>query len=379
MKDRLFFSILIIILVALPLTSFLIWYVQPEKPLNMLVLNKTVPLPNRSGHRSLFWILRNEKYVKSNNKLYNNDVDYFGFFPKKPYRDKQYAIKRIRLDNIDSLSNACDAIYYVDAYGVYFNEWYQGKPYEKIVKIDGGLNQNDYLLMKEMVSKSKLVIAEFNILASPTNPLVSVKTQQLLRIGWHGWTGRYFDRLDTLNNNELPAWIVRDYIKENHHWEFTKSGLVFIKDNENIVVLENESDLDYAIPLIHSSSEYQNIYGIPENIKYPFWFEITFPKSDQQVVSSFEILANKKGLQTMEKYGIPKSFPAVIADSLHHIYYFTGDFAESRVNMWTASMGGIKKLENFMHQDSPSDSKTFFWRYYRPLMSKILKQYSTSK
>lgn len=87
-----------------------------------------------------------------------------------------YDIARVRLSEIINLAEQNDVIYLTDTYGVYFNDWYRGINRSRRSRmIYGGLNNSDYLLLKEMCDRNKLVIAEYNTLGHPTPPLERIK------------------------------------------------------------------------------------------------------------------------------------------------------------------------------------------------------------
>lgn len=63
-------------------------------------------------------------------------------------------LKGIRISEVDSFANFFDAAYLADCYGVQSFEWYKGKAQPTISqKVYGGLNQNDYLFIKNMLEK----------------------------------------------------------------------------------------------------------------------------------------------------------------------------------------------------------------------------------
>ncbi|MFZ2913772.1 MAG: hypothetical protein WAZ99_06190, partial [Rectinemataceae bacterium] len=78
------FAILIVTGIAalLFLAPFLIWRLGPAKPMNIWVIDKTVPYTDYKEHAGLHWILKNEKITKAGSKLlYDEKSDYFGFYP----------------------------------------------------------------------------------------------------------------------------------------------------------------------------------------------------------------------------------------------------------------------------------------------------------
>ena len=77
MKSKVFISIFIGILILL-LLPFLIWQISPQKNLDVLIIDKTVPDDSFREHKGIVWALKYNKYVKNNNKEYDLKTDYAG-------------------------------------------------------------------------------------------------------------------------------------------------------------------------------------------------------------------------------------------------------------------------------------------------------------
>ena len=342
------------------------------------IVDKTVLTTEGQEHVSLNWILLQEKYAKSNNQLYDRSQDYFGFFPGI---DKKYELKgleRFSSQQIEKLSDDADVTYITDAYGIYKNEWYEkGDEKERSGIVYGGMSDQDIEFLSGMKNKHKLVISEFNCLGSPTSPSIRLKFQELFGISWTGWIGRYFDSFDTTNNEELPKWLVRNYQAQHQgSWPFQKSGIAFVHSDDRIVILEKDNDLIDEFPAIIANQEGQEIYHLPKKMNYSFWFDII--ESDPNIVhriADFNINATERGMKTLQKNGLPNSFPAI---SLHknedyQFYYFSADFSDNPIELETAYMKFIPYLRKFLYnRRDPMDRKGFFWEIYQPLVTTIL-------
>ncbi|NTW33341.1 MAG: hypothetical protein HGB12_12090 [Bacteroidetes bacterium] len=377
---KLIFNIIIFSFILLPVILWMIWVFTPQKHLNVFIMDKTVLTKEGLEHKGLDWVLTHKKYVKQNNEYYSVPEDYFGFFPLK---NKKFNIKDLQKyseKQIDSLSNYYDMAYFTDTYGIYINEWYGKKNLtEHSEKIYGGLDEKDYLFLKSMKEKKKLVMAEFNFFATPTSPEIRKKTEDLFHIQWTGWTGRYFYLLDTVKNPELPRWVIRLY-KEQHHgtWPFKNSGIVFVNEDETIAILENKTHLNYEVPKIKSFDYAVNTFNIPKEINYSYWFDIILSTdSSNKVLSYYEIKTNKIGDSILEKHAIPKVFPAAFEHLKNYpFYYFCGDFTDVPIDPLFVRMKGIKYLKLFVLNESDLNDRTpFFWRYYYPMVEKILQRY----
>jgi hypothetical protein len=373
--------IILIILVLIPVISWLIWSISPGKSLNVMVLNKTVLSMERKEHRALFWFLLHEKYVKPDGKVYNMNKDYFGFHPLKPEKSRKYNVNRIKLTDIDKLTGEYDMAYFADTYGVFFNEWYRGKNIkDKGTLIEGGLNNNDYLFLKKMTDLKKLIIGEYNFYTPPTDDLVRRRTEELLGIQWNGWTGSYFSDLNKEKNKILPLWIVDLYDSKNEtKWEFTGAGIVLVNQHtRDIVVLEANKHLEMAEPEVQTTEYGKAHFDIPEYVNFCQWFEITYPEKNN-VVAEFKIHINMEGKPLLDQYNLPSRFPAVIESSSGSpFYYFTGDFTEYPVKMFSARLKGIEVFKGLFYSEKTGDPSRFYWTYYQPLIGQILENYRAS-
>ena len=57
-------------------------------------------------------------------------------------------------------------------------------------------------------------------------------------------------------------------------------------------------------------------------------------------------------------------------------YYFSGDFANNNVPMWTARLRDISKSgKALLYSDNENDPGRFFWLYYKPLITNIFSAY----
>jgi len=379
MKRKLI-NIVLLGFILLPLILWLLWIVKPSYKANVLVVDKTVLTKYGLEHRAFDWVLQHRKYFKPNGDSYSPEHDYLGFFPLENDSFSIKDLSKLTEKQIDSLSNSTDITYFTDTYGIYDNEWYRKKDIgEHSEKVYGGLDKNDVLFLKKMKEKKKLILAEFNFFATPTSITERVEVENLLGLKWSGWTGRYFEQLDTIKNPELPKWVIRLYKSQHKNkWPFTKPGIVFVHSDETIAILEKETDLSYEVPIVKSFNYGIKKFNIPKQIRYPYWFDITLSTdTNNRVLSYYELLPNERGDSILHHHNIPKIFPAAfenIKDSPY--YYFCGDFTDSPIHRTFDELIGMEYLKMFVLNESDLNDRTpFFWRYYLPLTTKILDNY----
>jgi hypothetical protein len=380
-KPLLIAIVVLVVILALPFFSFVRWAFQEKKPMDIIILDKTVPTLERINHKSLVWILTNNRFVKKSGGSYSYRKDYYGFFPTRPLREKLWKTNNLRLPDIMDVVEKSDVLYYTDTYGVYMNEWYKSlSKSRRSRKLYGGLNNTEYLYLMEMQNRGKLCILEYNTFDYPTPDLERYKTKERLGIDFIGWTGKYFSTLDTAakGNEDFPIWMTAMYRKQYHQpWKFSKPGIVFLKGS-SILVLEEGTHLKSALPIITTDSSYVKKFGIAEKVAFDGWFDVIEPLKSK-VVASYNLDATAAGDTLLSDNFLSHTFPAVITDTAkQRTWYFCGDFAANRVNICSARLRGFEKLSGMLYSDKLQDTRRFFWLYYRPLVNGILTDYRNS-
>jgi hypothetical protein len=377
-KPLLIVIIILVVILFLPVISLISWTFQTKKPMDIVILDKTVPTLDREKHRSLDWVLTNERFVKKGNKFsYSYRKDYYGFFPKRPLREKLYDKKEYRLADLIVLADKSDALYYADTYGVFFNDWYKGiNKSRRSRRLYGGLNNNDYLLLSEMRKRNKLVVLEYNTFDYPTADLERYKTEEQLGVKFSKWTGKYFSSLDTTSSEDFPIWMTAMFRKEYRKpWTFKKEGVVLIKEKD-IIVLEEGTHLKNGKLYIMTDSANCKKYGVINKVPFEGWFDIIDPQVNK-VVSKFNLQTNSVGDTLLYENFLTNEFPAVITDTVNQrTYYFSGDFATNIIPFWTSRFQGVEKLKGILYSDKVDDPRRFFWLYYRPLINGIFSDYN---
>ncbi|MEJ5995371.1 hypothetical protein WG904_13170 [Pedobacter sp. Du54] len=359
---------------------WIIWLVSPHQKLVIAIIDKTVLDRKGQEHISLSWILNYNKYTKNNKESYQIARDYFGFFPKDDQKFRLRGLERFSSPQLNNLSEDADLAYFTDTYGIYKQEWYQQKTTQRSSGIlYGGLSNQDLDFLKLMKKKNKLIITEFNTIGSPTPSDIRGQFETLFGMKWSGWTARYFNSLDTVVNKELPVWMVKNYKTINQNrWPFKKAGVVFVSDKDQVVVLEDSTHLNDAMPYIISTSDGQQQFGLPEKIKYPFWFDIILPEGQtNKVVAKFSLSLKSQGIAELKRYGIPPSFPAVLHqnEAQPKFYYFSGDFCDNPISLTSSYFKGIGFFKFlFYDTEDPMERKSFFWKFYKPLITNILEK-----
>jgi hypothetical protein len=350
-----------------------------KKPIDVVILDKTVPTLERLNHKSLTWVLNNGRFVKKEKKnSYSFKKDYYGFAPTRPLKDRGNTKKEYHLSEMIDLPDKVDALYFADTYGVFFNDWYTGvNKSRRSRKIYGGLNNTDYLLVNEMKNRNKLIILEYNSFDYPTPAFESFRTQEKIGITFSGWSGKYFEKLDTTAKN-FPVWMTSMYRKEyKKPWTFTKPGIVLLSE-KSIIVLEEGTHLNDALPYIITETANCEKYGVPSSVAFDKWFDIVDPLQSN-VISKFKLETTALGDTLLKSKMLSSSFPAVTQEPVNQrIYYFSGDFADNKINFCSSRLKGFSGIKGLSYSDKPNDTRRFFWLYYKPLVNTIFSDYYLS-
>lgn len=382
---KLLLRFLLFIILLLPVWMWLAWMLTPKRKLVVAIIDKTVLTKKGQEHISLNWVLNQQKFTKNSNDLYSRGDDYFGFFPLEDEKYRIKGLERFSTPQLQKLSEDVDLAYITDAYGIYKNEWYKiNDEKERSGILYGGLSSEDMYFLKQVQLKHKLIITEFNCIGSPTNLSIRHDFENSFGIKWSGWIGRYFGSFDTTVNLELPKWLVKNYKRQHkNQWPFTKSGIAFVKNDETIEVLEDETELNNELPYIYSGTEGQQYYGLPSKIKYSFWFDIvSVDTTYNHVISVFKIDPNEKGKRIMRRNGIPTTFPAITAhiNKDYRFFYFSADFCDNPISLANSYFKGIKNFSWMVYNTHDQQERTsFFWQVYRPLVTTILEDYYKAK
>lgn len=348
---------------------------KPSTPISIYILDKTVRNKIYNEHLPFFWVLNNYKFVKKDGRPYNYKKDYYGVSPAPPGSAEPFFFKRITIDQVDSFSNYYDALYYCDAFGMMSDEWFgQSKPKYRDVAIDAGIKQTDYLLLKEMAQKKKLVICEFNVIGSPTSELNRVKLSELYGIKWNGWYGKYFNSLK-FDNNEIPEWIKKDVMQTDKSWRYSKPGIILINPIERPVILEFGVELHSQHPYIDNQDKLLKELSIVDYQPFTEWFEI-IEASDTVIVEAKLVLpVNPNGNKVLLKNGLKNQFPLIVSYQ-KRMYYIAGDFSYNRVFYPSSYLYNYGKIKAYIEKDP---QKLFFWSFYKPFISGLLVNYMSNR
>jgi hypothetical protein len=347
---RLLFSLILVLSLPAAFPWFL-WLAKDHVPLEIAVVDKTVPTEEYREHRALFWTLKHTKVVKPDTSSYQEDVDYVGYHPDTEIGDE-----------VLGLPTKPALIYVADTYGVYERDL-EGNPFgERSDLLYGGLSFYDWNRIMEAKEKDTTLIVEFNSIASPTPALVRELVEKTVGISWSGWIGRYFNQME---GTEVPLWLKDSYEKQTKHsWQFTGEGMGFVHESGQVIILDKAD--------IHGSVEFhwEGTNKYVQDSNYEYWFDVV-KNEGAKVEASYRLPVTETGKAKLVEKGIPLEFPAVLHKNGEKAYYFAGDFADIETKhqaSWVLPRE-FYKIMGFVVKE-----EQFFWNTYIPLMEAIINK-----
>ncbi|MRX73113.1 hypothetical protein GJU40_13270 [Bacillus lacus] len=350
---------------AIITAPFWTWTMKDSKTADVLIVNYTVPDTSFREHRGLTWLLNNLKITKGDGKRYKEE-DYSGYAPAMEGTE---TVKKLPED-----LSQYEYIYIVDTYGVFESDL-EGDTLSdgsRSELVYGGMEEEDLLRIEDAMKRNgSTLIAEFNTFASPTKPEVKERFYNLLNLRWSGWTGRFFQEL---NSSEVPLWLKENYEKATGEaYSLKGSGLVFVNEGDEVIVL-NDDELNGA-PVMFSfterGSEELNLGG---SVQYSYWFDVVQAEDSSEILAEYTLNIDDKGEKKLAEAGLPLKFPAVIHHSspFYSSYYFAGDFVDEPSIPRFYQAQGIMEWKKLSSSDKRGRTDGFFWKAYAPLMKAIL-------
>ena len=369
----------LLIVVFIPLISYLLWLLYPAKQMEIVVIDKTVPTDNYQEHNALYWAFEHLKIQNKNDVFYDRGRDYYGFFPdKSPSHGTERDLSQLAKNEILETASNLDILYFADTYGVFEDDYKKSNSEEISKKIYGGLNRADINLLREAIDQNKTIIAEFNTMASPTPVGIRTEFENLMGLKWTGWIARYFDEMDTTINKDLPKWFIRQYVEQHDNtWVPSGPGIVFVHEKGRVEAFSNGFDYFGEIPKIRTQRLNQLGFKLPEIVPYPDWFDIVLIEREYQVISYYDIDPSTAGKDKLRDMGLPRFFPAAVFKDVGEgqFYYFAGDFSDIQSSIGSPRFSGLPMLWRGFHLVSDfKDRESFYWNYFYPLLSQVLEK-----
>jgi hypothetical protein len=367
MKAIKVFAIVVLIILVVPLLGYAGWLLKKGQPLEVFVVNKSMTDFRRSENRALNNILIREKIFTSANRTYDLTIDHYGLLWNKG----DYRIKFPRLNELEYMAEKADMIYYADASGILTSQVRDIKKDEPDMVEYGGLNNSDYTLIRYFFEKGKPLVAECTFFSPPTESLVRFNIEKLTDIYYVGWIGKCVkDLADEADMRLGFDWKERYTEYTGNQWTAHGPGVVMINtEARRILVLSEGEDIKISEGFIYSSEAGIEKYSLPSRVNYDGWFTVLH-EGRNNVLSNFQLNPTDIGKETLNEFGIPETFPALIHVE-DHFYYLAGDFGKCRSGDFFHQVMVLGPVRNAIRSKSRGAS-SFYYSYYAPLMTKIL-------
>ncbi|MCH7471398.1 hypothetical protein IIA79_00400 [bacterium] len=368
---------------AIVFVPHLFWLMAPELPLNVLVVDKTVPFEDLREHRGLFWLLGQNKFIDKakakDDQDYKYEEDYVGYFPLDPPPKHKTTL----LHSGDLADR--DVLYIADTYGVYSDDYEQFPDQDfaatrHSTRIFGGMEEQEVEAVEGFAKRGKLIIAEFNTFGSPTQRELRRRMERVLGVTWTRWIGRYF--IDFQDEKDVPAWLYELYeLKYGKEWDLTGSGYMLCRDESTeFIILKDEEDvLPPGLELVPRPefAKGDDMQGV-ERSTHNYWFDIIVAHPGTTTLAEFEFHLTPSGEEKLKEHHLTKSFPAVTRlNRGYTAYYLAGDFVD-----FDKAMGSPRsRLTLYINRSYygryvQGSQGLFYWHTYYPLMCNILRKES---
>ncbi|MFZ0075418.1 MAG: hypothetical protein WAL00_04830 [Exiguobacterium undae] len=339
MKRYKWIAALVVLLIVTPLV---IWFLQKERTLNIVLFDYTVGKQERE-HAGTTWLLNHLK-IRSENEA---DYTYTDYINRYDGTQGEAMLKQ---------AAQADVLLFTDTYGKSYTV--DGKQEHR-----GGLTAEDVAVATDAISKGKTVVAEFNTAASPTPADRSNAFRQLFGTAWTGWIGRFFPDLTKLQGLDETVIKKLKLQAKDKAFKLSGPGYVFINDSTEEVFFVNDDT-----PLLFTWDKNQG--DAKDEVRYNYWFEVLELDGGEQQ-AHFSWNPSKKTQAMLRERQLPLEFPAYVKQGSGH--YFAGDYTDVADIPRYYRYAGLDWFRKQFILDSAESESAFFWKVYAPTLSRILK------
>lgn len=365
-----------LVLLVIVAVAFVGWQIKPKTKLNVCVLDKTVLVASDDNdvdknlayrkHQGLFWLLEQKKIVFQNGKYYDYKKDYFG----QQLKDDGTVDKEKSLTTLDYVP---DLMYISDVYGA-TNDTYGY--FNKNEASGNGFNSDDMSVVSYAYENNATVVGEMELFNSNMSASVKSQLESLFGMSESGWVGRYIYELQDFT--DVPDWAPPLYEQqEGVEWQFSGPGILLVSNEGKIIVLEQKTDFNSKNLLqISINDKYKKEFKGAKKCNFYNWFELIDANSSTEAIATFEFDVNATGMEKIKDISSQPRFVAITRkkqENKPYAYYFAGDFNDYVSKRNFNRFLGADKVYKMLSYDNQGDISYFYWNFYNPFMSKILK------
>lgn len=365
--------LVILVIIAIALVG---WQIKPKTKLNVCVLDKTVLVATEDNdvdpdlayrkHQGLFWLLQQKKIVFQDGKYYDYKKDYFG----QQIKDDGTVGEEKSLTSLDYVP---DLMYISDVYGA-TNDTYGY--FNKNEASGNGFNSDDMSVVSYAYENNATVVGEMELFNSNMSASVKSQLESLFGMSESGWVGRYIYELQDFT--DVPDWAPPLYEQqEGVEWQFSGPGILLVSKEGKIIVLEQKTDFNSKNLLqISINDKYKKEFKGAKKCNFYNWFELIEANSSTEALATFEFDVNATGMEKMKDISSEPRFVAITRkkqENKPYAYYFAGDFNDYVSKKNFNKFLGADKVFKMLSYDNQGDISYFYWNFYNPFMTKILK------
>ncbi|HZU84085.1 MAG TPA: hypothetical protein VE987_14250 [Polyangiaceae bacterium] len=349
------------VVVAFAALPSVAWRLQAPRTLEVVVVDKTVPFHNYREHAAVPWLLHAMKIQNAAGRFLDAARDYVGFDPLG---------KKGRDLTADDLAHA-DVLVLADTYGVYTGDYArpgEQAALERSPKIYGGLVDDEAHAIEDFAARGGMVIGEFNAFASPTEDRARARLEALFGVRWTKWVARYWPNLQ--DENEVPRWIGRLYQRAaGAALDARGGGLVFVREDADIVVLRDDEDLRGHI-VTQERTPAGAVFGFPERGSFYYWMDLV-EATGSEVLYEHVVDATPAGERKLAAHGLRRRFPALTRR--WDAWYFAGDFVDSAMDLGEPERAWLMPYRRARAGCGGAGAEeASFWGWYAPIAARLL-------
>lgn len=330
---------LLLPLLLWPGVASLIWWLQGDIKLDIVVYDQTVPDASFLEHASLGLALEYGKVP------FDIEDSFIGAAPGG-------------LPQGTWPAEPPDLVMLVDAYGVYLDDTGEVSD-EGTSRITDALELRDTDLMTGWAATGTVLYGEFNVLGEPTSSPASQQLQGLFGVGTTGWAGRSF--------SDLAAVPDRLVDLAGGTWDHTGAGIVLLAPRVGgaVVVVLSSEELEQSHPKIDGVLPGS---GRSTSARVDGWFEIIVARPGAEVDMSMRLPVNDQGRSLLEQYGIPTEWPFLVRNG--NSLYLAADASENSIEFPLRKMSGSATLMRSLPHSAETE---FFYRVYLPVVQWLVE------
>lgn len=358
--------------------AHLIWRLTPEREINLLVVDYTVPTYTYSHHRGLFWLLNYLRiYAPGMQQPWMIEKNYLGYKPGK--EGDTHRISEVKLTGYDW-------IYLSDAYGVYDIDLEKNKDLEpppgfRPTRLFGGLTREDAEALFDFVDKGGNLIMEFNSFASSTDNPAQKIGETLMGMRWTGWAGRTVDNLR--DKTITPRWLFDLYRSNYPNQPIPEGPALFLVHTDGKLVVLHGEPIENTSPSLRVTKQGKTaLPGSYASPPYYGWFAIMTPGKGVEVLAEIQLPTVQRWQRQYHKAGIPPAFPLLtrlrVGNSTR--IYIGADVANLEDSPRHFQLAGLPLLQAAVNRRRDKISnRPAYWQFYFPAVGEILSRASSPR